>query len=59
MRARVGLQENLKRLAQAALKHVPNSQQAIDNAFSQKLIPKQLKPVQQPDLVFHSGFNDV
>ena len=59
MRARISIPENLKRLAQAALRHVPNSQQLIDKAFSQSLIPKQLNPQPQPDLVFHSGFNDV
>ena len=59
MRARVGGRDNLKRLAQAALRHVPNSQHVIDKTFSQNPVPKQLKPQPQRDLVFHHGFNTV
>ena len=59
LRPRIGRPEHLKRLASAALKHVPNAQQAIDKVFSQELIKPQLTPKPQPDLVFHSGFNDV
>ena len=58
-RARVNLPENLKRLAEAALKHVPNSQHVINKAFSQAPIKKQLMPQKQPDLVFHHGFDSV
>jgi hypothetical protein len=60
MRARVNIPSNLKRLAEAALKHVPNSQHYINKAFDQTtLIKKQLKPQPQPDLVFHHGFDTV
>jgi hypothetical protein len=58
-RPRIGQHENLKRLAEVALKHIPNSQQAIDKVFNKTLIVPQLLPQPQPDLVMHSGFYDV
>jgi hypothetical protein len=59
LRPRIGKPEHMMRLAQAALKDVPDSQQAIDRVFGQSLIKPQLKPAPQPDLVFHTGFFDV
>ena len=59
LQPRIGKTENLRRLAAAALKHVPNSQQAINKVFDKTLIQPQLTPQPQPDLVLHSGFFDV
>jgi hypothetical protein len=59
LRPRIGKTENLKRLAQAALKNVPNSQHVIDKVFNQSLIQPELTPEPQPDLVMHTGFFDV
>ena len=59
LRARVGQRGHLKQLAEAALKHVPNSQHVINKAFGQTLLKPQLKPEPQRDLVFHHGFDTV
>lgn len=54
-RPRVG-PHNLHRLANAALKNVPGAQRVIDKVFNPKPVPKEVLPVQQRDLLMHTGF---
>ena len=54
-RPRIGPQ-NLHRLAKAALKNVPSAQPIIDKIFNPQPITKEVLPVQQRDLIMHTGF---
>lgn len=54
-RPRIGPQ-NLHRLARAALKNVPGAKQIIDKIFNPKPVTKEVLPVQQRDLIMHTGF---
>lgn len=53
---RVASKQSKKKIALAALKHIPGSQQLIEKTFESKPVPREL-PLEKPiDLVFHTGF---
>jgi hypothetical protein len=55
-RPRIGSTPNLHRLAQAALKHIPEAQPIIEKIFNPKPVQKEVMPVPQRDLLMHTGF---
>ena len=57
-RPRVG-PHNLHRLANMALKNIPEAKPVIDNIFNPTPIKREVVPVQQRDLIMHTGFFSV
>ena len=53
---RVSHKNSLKQIAQAALKHIPGSQELIQKTFDPKPVPAEL-PIEKPvNLMMHTGF---
>ena len=58
-RPRIGSRKNLRRLAQAALKNIPGTQELIQKHFDTIPVKPELTPVPQRNLIMHTGYDTV